>query len=356
MSLINQMLKDLEQRKAAGSGQQEQWPGTVQIVDEPPAAKRFGWPIAAGVVLVVAAVSGAWWYFGKSRMQTPPAIPVAAMKPPVIPISPDNKSPSTPQPQTAAEPGRPAEPAAAVPAMPPVTSTVSPPAPSTKVTPTAQKTIVPTKPRRQKNRKHRRPVYDQSVESMQTGANGESADQHYRRALRLQESGQDGAAREELEAAIRQAPEHAEARKLLAKSYAVSGQYQRADELLQNSRGDGEAAALRAQIYLKQGKTEQAEQAIDASPADGQPERMAVKAAIKQKQGRYGEAADYYGKAIKVQPSQSKWWLGLAISLEGSERHQEAIQAYQRVLETGAPSREVQRYVESRLSALRGNH
>ena len=357
MSLINQMLKDLEKRKAE-SGNPQELPKTIQTVNEPPSSGLPWSAITMVALLVTASAGGAWWLFVRSPTPEASGAPVAEVKhadpSAITPVTPPVSAPE-PAVATVVESSAPPSPEPANPAVPLTAAVVKPAEP----VPISQKPVSAgrvdqAKPKR--SHRARRPTYlwPESDASARAG----DAEDHYSRALRLQEAGRESEARDELEAAVQQNPEHAEARRLLAKSYAAAGQYHRADELLnQHGRTDSESSRLRAQIYLKEGKTEQAEQVlIGGLEADDDPDRLAVKGALRQQQGRYGEAAEYYSRAIKAQPAQSKWWLGLAISLEGSQRYQEALGAYQRVLDAGAPNREVQRYVESRLAALRGGH
>jgi MSHA biogenesis protein MshN len=142
-----------------------------------------------------------------------------------------------------------------------------------------------------------------------------------------------------------------------ARRYAALGDEEQALSLLEGfPSSDVDAGKLRAQLLLKLGRTRQAEEELRTAAAldGGDPEVQGLLGALYQKQGRYDEAASRYGQALRSQPGQARWWLGLAVSLDGAERYQEALEAYGRTAALGGLSRDVQVYVVQRIDALRG--
>ncbi|MBS1211817.1 MAG: hypothetical protein H6R26_433 [Proteobacteria bacterium] len=188
-----------------------------------------------------------------------------------------------------------------------------------------------------------------------------AAESLYRRGANSFAAGRIGAAQEDLERALRLAPEHARARVLLARTHALAHDPGRALQLLEEGdelRGDGDAQKLRAQLLLKQGRVREAEQALALASGLGggeDPELQGLLGAIRQHQGRHADAAESYRRAVQAQPAQSRWWLGLAISLEAGEQFQDALTAYAQVLALGGTSRDVEAYVAQRIEALRGS-
>ena len=375
MSLINQMLKDLEKRKAEGAAG-EALPKTVHVADQMPARSgSTAAGIVVGVVLTAAIGGGVWWYLQRSARGTIPTPTSQALNPASeAMVRPNQNAVENGNPLPVGE-GRVREKALDVStalsqvSAPPATPTPLPEGegldsansrpnlPTAKASPLKVKAGEPKSRTRKQRPKHAaQPRMERADSPGQAARGGGSlAEEHYRRAQRLLDTGDESGAQGEWEAALNAAPGHQAARRSLAKSYAASGQYRRAETLLNAVDPDPETARLKAQIYLKQGKTEQAETVLEPSAdSEDDPYRLAVQGALRQKQGRYGEAADAYNRALRRQPAQSKWWLGLAISLEGQEHYQDAIAAYRRVLAAGAPSREVARYVESRIEALQG--
>jgi len=358
MSLINQMLKDLDRRKAEGQAPRD-LPQGIRVVEEHQGGSRRGWGLAVLVVIGLAS-AGAWWF---SQRPATSAVPSAAKRWPEVsePLAP---APTGTLPVPVPPPANPpvagstaatvTEPLAAT---QPMAVAAPPPAPRmVTAAPVPQPQAVTArpvaKPQRHRRRRRLQPEPEPAVEEP-----GNAAEDHFRRGGRLfrEERYQD--AEQELEAALRIAPQHAEARSLLARSYLADGRYQRAEELLGAGPGGAEAARMRAQIYLKQGRPELAEQALGggAEGAAEEPAELGVRAALRQQQGRYDEAAQLYRRALRGQPGESKWWLGLAISLEAGERYQEALEAYRQVVQTGA-RRPLRDYVESRIGALRALH
>lgn len=353
MSLINQMLKDLDRRK--GGNEPERLPEGIRVVEAGRGGHpRLVWGLALTVVAGVAA-AGVWWY---SHRATPPE-PLSASKrwpdsdqsqvtAASAPPQPIVAAPIAPPPPPSGPPHSISEPLAATAPAAPV---ADPPAAAPKSSRTA--VPVPTKrPPKHKRRHPQRPAYTLPEPGPADSGNG--AEEFYRQGLRSFRRGFYQEAQRQLERSLELAPDHRAARSLLARSYLAAGQYQRAEAVL----GDGaveqdeEAARLKAQIYLKQGRAEAAEQVLDRSAGTAEPADLGVRGALKQQQGRYGEAEQLYRGALKAQPGEARWWLGLGISLEAEERYQEAIDAYRRALETGSAGA-ARRYAESRLGALR---
>jgi MSHA biogenesis protein MshN len=352
MSLINQMLKDLERRK--GGGGTEPLSAGIRVVAGG-GRSRLGWGLALALVGGLAG-AGAWWY--GHRAPAPESLPAA------------KRWPESGQPQ-AAEIGLPPQPAVAAPLVPPppasgpphsVTEPLAatapaaaaePPEPPSKVAKAAAEAPTPAKPAHKPKRRHPRRPAD-ALPQPAPAESGYGAEEFYRQGLRSYRRGLYPQAQRQLERSLELAPGHGAARALLAKSYLASGQYQRAERVLGEGEAeqDQDAARLKAQIYLKQGRAELAEKALEAGSGGGDPADLGVRAALKQQQGRYPEAEQLYRRALRVQPGESRWWLGLAISLEASQRYQEAIDAYRRALETGT-SGAARRYAESRIGALR---
>lgn len=355
MSLINQMLKDLDKRK--GNSGEERLPDSIRVVEGDSGGSRLLWGLG---LLVVAGLAGggSWWYLHRApaaealpaskRWPEPDQPQVAeapAPAPPAaVPMAPPAAASGLPhsvtEPLAAIVPGTPT-PAAPAPAPAPAATTAKPlPEVKTPATPKA----VP-KPRRHPRR---RPVYSESESAPAESGNG--AEEFYRQGLRSYRRGLYQQAQRQLERSLELAPDHAAARNLLARSYMASGQDRQAEQVLENDQ-DEDANRLKAQIYLKQGRDEQAERVLDDVPAAEEPTDLGVRAALKQRQGRYQESEQLYRRALKSQPGESRWWLGLAIALEASERYQEAIDAYRRALESGTAGAS-RRYAESRIQAL----
>lgn len=394
MSLINQMLKDLEKRKQRELDARSTVlpPGLRPVIAE----RRYRWlkPML-GVGLLVVSATVAWVGYGQlsarpspvvpagiglnSKPAVPPAEAVAVPQnppvavvpaPPVVAVQPEPapvKAETPVLPQAAANP----QSAPAIATTPPKiaaevpTPAVETPKPTANTSeavassPTAgQASNSPPanieKPfwRRTKHRHSRRQAHWVNADDDSTGP-------LLRRAERYLAEGQWAAAVDVLERDLALDPTQNSVRALLAKSYAAGGNLNQAADLLAaipSPQMDQSALKLRTNILLKKGDNRQAgellNQSLTAHPDD--PEWRSMKALLEQRQGDHRAAAARYEGLIREKPAQSQYWLGLAISLEAQERFEEAREAYQRARATGAPTAAADDYIGSRLQALQG--
>lgn len=82
------------------------------------------------------------------------------------------------------------------------------------------------------------------------------------------------------------------------------------------------------------------------------PEYYALLAAYYQRFGFAAKAAETYGRLLEYDNESANWWAGLAIALDSSQQYKEAVNAYQQALETPNLSPELIEYIENRLSLL----
>ncbi len=76
-------------------------------------------------------------------------------------------------------------------------------------------------------------------------------------------------------------------------------------------------------------------------------------AALEQKLGHTELAGEYYAQLAKVEPNQAKWWLGRGIALEAQNKRQAAYQAYYQAMVVGGLSPNLQVFIQSRMSRLK---
>lgn len=377
MSVINQMLRDLEDSRDSASGLTE-LPRTVHLVEEPPFGRASGLRYALVLTMISVAVGG-WFYLRSHADREVVAPPQAtALRPEsaasaVAMASPVQASMSTPKPPplpavlpasmpspviSAQSPGIQGTPA---PTQGPASAPVPPPSDQVQGRPVDQQVVSTRKPvpKRSVTATAKPPVQqpNRSEDTFRSEFPDDTAEQIYRQGVRLHAAGQIARAQDHFERSLRLDPENGRARVLLAKIYIASGDLGQAEDLLAVGEADIEVAKLRAQLLLKRGQTGQAETVVERSlaVAGNDPGVLGVLGALRQRQGRHADAIAVYRQAAKMEPDQSKWWLGLAISLDAVERYQEALAAYQRAMIAGLPSDVVQSYVESRIGALRGS-
>lgn len=80
---------------------------------------------------------------------------------------------------------------------------------------------------------------------------------------------------------------------------------------------------------------------------------LAFLAALLQRDGRHREAAEQYLIALQKSPQNGVWWMGLGISLQAEQRNAEAQEAYKRARSSNTLTPDLAAFVESRLSQLR---
>jgi tetratricopeptide (TPR) repeat protein len=79
---------------------------------------------------------------------------------------------------------------------------------------------------------------------------------------------------------------------------------------------------------------------------------QALLAGALQRQQRHREAAEQYQAALRAQPGNGVWWMGLGISLQAGQRNAEALDAFQKAKAAGTLGPELQAFVERRLAQL----
>ncbi len=187
----------------------------------------------------------------------------------------------------------------------------------------------------------------------------QQAELAYQDALRLLQSGRPSAAEPRLRAALDGYPAHRGARTTLAGLLINAGRLPEATTVLAAGLALAPTYAPFAKLYARlridQGEPGDARAVLErAAPAvQDDPEYHALLAALYQRLGLYELAAQTYRGALQAQPRNGVWWLGLGLALEGAGDRSNALQAYQRAQQSGTLDSEVLHYVESKITALR---
>lgn len=317
MSVINRVLKDLDQKGAA--------PTTlagVQAVQATTAAARPRWPW-----LLLPPIALAAWWFWPTPGQTPAPTAMVEDNRPQLRLS-ETLSPPAPAPAptvTVAPPG-PAQAEATAPvSAPPVVR--EPSAPADSLPPVKLDTRLP-EPRTAKVIKEVRPL---SV--------GEQAEQAWRQATRLIELGRQQAGMEGLEATLRLDPGHGPARQTLIALSLEAGDSARGESLLREGLQLHPTEAWYhkslAQLALRRGDLNQASSLLKAGLGKHpDADYWSLYAGILGKAGHPGEAAQAWRETTRLNPAHGPGWLGLAVSLEQTGQRTNAAAAYQRALQT----------------------
>ena len=138
-----------------------------------------------------------------------------------------------------------------------------------------------------------------------------------------QQLGQPGRAQQQLQLALSNGADSAEVRLLLAQYYAAAQQWQQADTLLP------------AHYALAQ-----------------YPEYYGLKATVLQQLADNAAALNWFSQLIVQQPQQARWWLGAAIAYDQRGQRDQAVLHYRQALQWGDNlSADSRNYIQQRLAA-----
>lgn len=356
MSLINQMLRDLERRNHAGPTSPPPQ-RTLEIKLTPP-QPRGGYRHAAWLAICLT-VGGLWW-FRQDQAVTPtaPVAPVVQVTPqptlpPPVPSATSNATPEPAEPiaaDIAAEPtsqsavaatspvtatpvlpaAGPDKPTQAVPAVPAVSAI--PPPPSQPLTPSSEK-----------------PARKQPVEAS-------------RRAESLYRQAENSASllmqQEYLREALQVEPRYLPARQkllgILAREPSSVELKQFLDESLTLFPGNLGFITTLAHYHVQQKDFAAAVNILERVDYYGinDTQYLGLLAAAYQQQQRCDQALPIYQKLSLLQPEKAEHWLGLGICAEKQQQPGNAAQAYQQALAKNSLSPQVVDYIKQRLNAL----
>lgn len=179
------------------------------------------------------------------------------------------------------------------------------------------------------------------------------AAQHYATAVTALRNGDTRAAENALHAAVRAAPGHGAATQALAALLLQQGRRGEAETVLADALAANPQQpaliVLRARLLAESGRDREA---VELLKARDDAESLALLGALHQRLGDDGAAAQAYRRALANAPQQGAWWLGLAISLERAQQPRAALEAYRRALADTRLDAQVNDYVRARIAAL----
>lgn len=385
MSLVNDMLKDLDRRQAPDNRRPMGVSGYGDLTGETRGTAR-PWVIGLGVgVLALAMIAGGLsyqlWLRGQEvtevpgtseatlpsnqQMVTPDESVSEPEAPEVVPIEAavsetivDEKVP-TPQPETVAPPSievvEPAEPPR-VSVEQPVSMAVPMAQPRVKPVPAVAKEDLEndfTEPPLPNAPEKPVPVARMSKQTAQTPEQRD-ADQA-ERALKLYQEGQVAGALSVLKEFVSAQSVHQRSRYLLAHLLFKEGQVVEADALISDSDMDQVSMReLKARAALAQGKKGEALSILLKRLPSVQeyPDYHALLAVLYQQAGQHAQAVERYTLLLNQNAQEVKWWMGLGISLESLGQNEAAIMAYNKALQDQQLTDSLRLYAQSRLNKL----
>lgn len=362
MSLINQMLQDLEKRQPGG---EVNLLSSVRVVPKYYNMKLI-WTLLAVLLLAVSGVVG-WLLWDKySPWQGAAETAVAQAPTPIKPVVIAQAPPPAPATQVQAEtadapaqdaplpiaerapaaqapaeqpPARPAPSIAAAPASKPAPPAAAPAAPKTQP-------ATPKSPATTLSKQVKEPTPQQRAEA------------EYRKAVSLAQQGRTLEAINGLEQAVRIDPRHAAATQtligLLLESKRFADAERKLQEALSLDPAQPDLAMTLARLQVERGDTGAAIATLDRSQhaATNRPDYSGFMAALLQREGYHREAIVQYRQALRLSPGNAVWLMGLGISLQAEKNYHEAREAYSRARASGSLSPELQAFVEQRLRQL----
>jgi MSHA biogenesis protein MshN len=379
MSLINQMLQDLDARRADMAGATPHGE-QVRAVRERRATHPAWWLVLALAIALAGLL--AWLLLRPAPVpmrEAPPHLPlkldtdIAASTSPSVAsggniLSHSAPAASVPAPnQTAVAQASDAEapapsalPVAGKPATARAAETrsqrgMSPPAlPDTaKVLPATRSLVAAS---REKSSQVLSPITsNKQVKELTPQQQAENA---YRKALLLLQQDKAAEAIGDLENALQLDPQHVGARQALI---GVLLDEKRPDDAARRAR-EGLALDVRqsglamilARLQLDKGELRPAIDTLEHTLpyAVDHADYQAFLAALLQRDDKHKQAVEHYLQALQRAPQNGVWWMGLGISLQAEQRLAEAREAFTRAKGTNTLSAELLAFVEARLGQL----
>jgi MSHA biogenesis protein MshN len=359
MSLINKMLQDLDARGSQSGA-------SLQAEIKPVMAPESRLPvrqIAVGATLLVLALAaGGWWWLKKSTA------PVAAQAPQTA------QTPSTPPafPVAAAVPAAPAQAVARAPLVPPQEAEAGPqtlpsatqdnraperaPAPRLAGSPKVARPA-PTPPVPQALRAASpAPVLPAVAAGGRNMNDAQRSERLYSDAIAMLDNGRVSAAMETLGQTLALNPRHEGARQTLAGLLIEAGRkdeaLQQLEEGLAADPAQPQMAMLLARMQIERGLSGVPVLMRTLPAAADNADYHAFLAGALQRDGRHREAVDQYVLALRANPEQGVWLMGMGISLQAEQRNAEARSAFERASASGMLSAPLQEFVGRKLQQL----
>ena len=154
---------------------------------------------------------------------------------------------------------------------------------------------------------------------------------------------------------------HIKAREMLAGIHIKSGHFINAAELLKEGIGVVPDYPLFAQLYarvlLEQKNPQLAIEVLNrgssSTTMNATPDYFALLAATYQRVKNHEKAIGIYLQLVKARPNTGIWWLGLGVSLEKMGKGKEALDAYRRAQNTGSLKSGLMKFTNNRVTALK---
>lgn len=401
MSIINKMLQDLDVRNGRAGGE-ALGGGAIRSV-KPESRWKLGRNAVILIGLLVVALAAAWWLqqrdaaavAARAAMPAKPAAPVAATAAPLAPItgaapaapavaaapvvapvavapvaSAAAQAPPTVLAQVAASPPK-AQPTPVLPAVPMQTAgtpqAVRPPAPAapqpaTQAAPRplafANASGEAVKPASPAPPPAKPTVASAKPAAGKTYSTGQQAANWLAEAVALDQQGRHEEAKAPLQRSLAANPLDVPARRMLAQMLLDTHQAEAARTLLAEGQKllpeQTEFGLTLARLKADSGDIKGAIQAMEAvqTATRDEPQARALLAALLLRDERYDDAVKHYLVALRSDPANTSWLVGVGVALEGVGKPADAAQAYRRASDATTLTPEVAHFLSDRLTRL----
>lgn len=362
MSLINQMLQELEQHRG-GEPRGDALPRQVRAVSAMELAPGKGrlWLLLTAAA-VLAAVAGGMVLYGprwgggpvvkQPAPRSPAPMAIQPVPPPAVAMQSSpalTEAPRPPAPAAVAPPP-PASPQAKV-ELPAAEGGSKPPAERDK-TPAQQPRI------EQGGESRERAAALAGQKMVKQVTPQQQAEFRYQKALELLQQGRLAEAEAGLGETLRLEPRHQAARQVWVGLLLEQKRYAPAEQSLREGlelapEQTGFAMAL-ARLQVERGNDRAAVETLQRSlaKASGNADLRGFLALLLQRAGRHGEAIVHFKEALKISPDSGNWWVGLGISCQEEKRLEEAESAFKRAILIESLSPELQSFAGQQIKAL----
>jgi len=366
MSVINQMLRDLDARHASEK-ERTGLPPQLRTLPPLPVTRPKQWRLLAVGMAAGAVIAGlfASVFLGFGPTVAPGAVPPAPTfsdsagqsNPPVPPKVEEERHPSgeTGEMKLATQLMAFPEPLLA-PAPPPVTPAVVKPKPDpAKPAPAPSPAPAPREAKPAPATSPPPPAEAQIEKRSKDGRAHDQAENEYHKGVQAVRRGDTAAALPSLQRALELDPAHAKARQALLSVLVGSRQWDAARQVAQSGLAVDPAqsglATILARLQFEQGDTTAALDTLTrhAAHATGNADYQGLFAYLLQKQQRPAEAAQRFQAALALRPNEGRWWFGLGLTLESAGRGGEAKEAYAKAREVGNLPPDMTAVIEQKL-------
>lgn len=184
------------------------------------------------------------------------------------------------------------------------------------------------------------------------------AEGEYRQATVYQQQGRVNEAIQVLDNALKSDPMHSAARQLKISLLLEAKRHDDAIRELKlglvNEPGQLNFSMILARLLVERAKLNEAIEVLQKNQglAQDRADYLAFLAALQQKTGHHKDAIQLYRQALKKHSQNGVWWMGLGISLQADGASQDAIEAYKQAKLQSGLSSELQAFVDQKIGQL----